>query len=76
MKKTRRDSQQTIVLKHLCVNNSITTMEAFVNYHITRLAALIFNLRKEGYDIDTEIVNNKSPDGSYTRYAKYSLVGG
>lgn len=45
-------SQEQIVLKHLKKYGSITSMEAFSRYTITRLAAVVFVLRKE-HDIET-----------------------
>ena len=46
---------------HLQQNSSITSWEAIKNYGITRLAAIIFNLRKEGFTIvsNKEIVKKK-----------------
>lgn len=45
-------SQEQIVLKHLKKYGSITSMEAFSRYTITRLAAVVFVLRKE-HEIET-----------------------
>lgn len=38
-----------------------------------RLSAVIFQLKKEGYNIKTEYEVVKNSDGSYSRIAKYSL---
>ena len=45
-------SQEQIVLRHLKKYGSITSMEAFSRYTITRLAAVVFVLRKE-HEIET-----------------------
>lgn len=39
-----------------------------------RLSAVIFQLKKEGYNIKTEYLTVKNTDGSYSRIAKYSLA--
>lgn len=45
-------SQEQIVLSHLKKYGSITSMEAFSRYTITRLAAVVFVLRKD-HEIET-----------------------
>ena len=72
MKKVK--TQGNVVLEHLKKHGHITSMEAIMNYHITRLASVIFRLRKLGYDIDTIEKNGKNEYGAYT-YADYVLVG-
>ena len=58
-------SKQEKVLMHLQTFGSITPLEALNKYGSLRLGALIFNLRKEGHDIETNIVPKKG-------YAKYT----
>ena len=58
-------SKQEKVLMHLQTFGSITPLEALNKYGSLRLGALIFNLRKEGHDIETNIVPKKN-------YAKYT----
>jgi len=60
------------VLNHLMENGSITSMEAFETYNATRLSAIIFNLRQQGYDILTHETHG-SNDSGYT-YATYYLI--
>ena len=62
-----KDTQDEIVLKHL-KNKSITSMDAFVMYRITRLAAKIHSLRKQGHSIRTKMEKNKR-----SNYARYFL---
>ena len=57
--------KQEKVLMHLQTHGSITPLEALNKYGSLRLGALIFNLRKEGHDIETNIVPKKG-------YAKYT----
>ena len=61
----KKISKQEKVLTHLQVHGSITPLEALEKYGSFRLGALIFNLRKQGYDIKTNIVPKKG-------YAKYT----
>ena len=60
-------TQEDKVLLHLDTWGSITSMEAFHKYGITRLAAVIFNLKHEGHDIIT--VMETTSDGK--RYGRY-----
>ena len=62
------------VLQHLQSKGSITSLEAFELYGATRLSAIIFNLRRKGYDIITEDVTGKDRYGSSMTYAKYRLI--
>lgn len=65
-------SQTERVLKHL-ERKSITSLEAFDKYGITRLSAVIFNLRDAGYDIGTEMIEVKNRYGDTCRVAEYTL---
>ena len=67
MNKEKKVTKQERVLKHLQALGSITPLEALELYGSFRLGALIFNLRKEGHDIKTDIVPKKG-------YAKYTYI--
>lgn len=69
----KKESQIGVILEYLQQYNSITSIEAFENWHITRLADIIYKLRKRGYDIETITCNGKNRFGSYT-FAEYRLV--
>lgn len=62
-------SQRTEVLTHLKRKKTISPLEAFGLYGVMRLGAIIYNLRKEGYQITTHMKreNNKP-------YARYELL--
>lgn len=62
-------NQKDRVLEHLAQFGSITSMEAITRYKITRLSAVIFDLKHKGHDIQTETLR----DGTST-WAKYSLA--
>lgn len=68
--------QKVRVLQHLKSHGSLTSMEAFEKYGITRLAAVIFDLRELGHDIITYDMEGQNRYGEVTRYAKYVLYGG
>ena len=61
------------VLEHLQTKGTITSWEAIQTYGATRLSSIIFNLRKRGYDIDTETIKYKDRNGNEGQYAKYIL---
>lgn len=51
-----RMTQKNIVLKHLKENKCLTSIEAFERYKITRLSDRIFQLRNQGINIKTIMV--------------------
>jgi hypothetical protein len=65
----RTDSQNALIKGWLMNGRSLTTLDALNMFGCFRLAARIANLRDQGMDINTEIVevNDK-------RVARYSLV--
>lgn len=69
----KQKSQIKDIVTYLKKNGSITSMEAWTCFHATRLADVIFKLRKLGYVIDTETCDGKNEYGTYT-YAKYIFV--
>tara|TARA_R100000808_G_scaffold8704_1_gene24493 strand:+ start:1722 stop:2015 length:294 start_codon:yes stop_codon:yes gene_type:complete len=64
-------SQSDAVLWHLKKYGSITSYDAIREYGATRLSAIIFNHRKNGYSIDSIPLNKKTRFGSTTTIAKY-----
>ena len=68
-------SQREMILNHLKKKKSITSWEAFEDFGATRLSAIIFDLRSDGFDIRDvweEVVNRY---GETVRYKRYFLVG-
>ncbi len=61
------------VLEHLKEHGTITSLEAIELYGATRLAAIIFTLRKRGFDIDTEGIPFIDRFGVKSHYGKYVL---
>ena len=62
------------VLEHLKEYGSITSWEAIEKYSATRLASIIFNLRKK-YDIDTIMCEFTDRYGNTSQYALYKFKG-
>ena len=50
-------TQREAILKHLKRGKTITSLEALQKYGCLRLATIIYSLRKEGFDIETEMVD-------------------
>lgn len=70
-----RTTQTQVVLDHLQNRGSITSMEAIELYGATRLADIIFRLRKQGYIIVTVDHETTNRFGQPTRYAEYKYEG-
>lgn len=68
-----RRTQTDAVLEHIRRYGSITSMEAFEEYGITRLSSIIFGLRHRGLDIETIPLECVTRFGNRTKYAKYVL---
>ena len=64
------------VLKHLQTYGTITSMEAINLFGATRLSAIIFNLRKKGYNIISVDKTTKDRYGHTVPYSEYTLVQG
>ena len=64
----KTDSQCKQVLKHLKKHKSIMPLQALNLYGIYRLSARIFNLKEDGYNIDTKMIYQHP-----VKFAKYVL---
>lgn len=69
-------TQRNRIIQHLELYGSITDLEAFSEFGIRRLGARIWDLRKDGFDIETEMIEGYNRYGEATRYAKYKLKRG
>lgn len=63
------------VLTHLQLQGSITSWTAIKEYGITRLSAIIYTLRKQGFIIESEPVNFIDRFGDKSTFAKYVFKG-
>lgn len=73
--KTEKMTQEKAILKHLTVYGSITSWEAFQDYGITRLSAIIYNLRyKDNLNIKNENITLKNRYNNSVTFSKYKLL--
>lgn len=63
-----------LIKQYLIDHGSITSWEAIEKFGATRLAAIIFELRKH-YDIATTMVEAIDRYGNWTTYAQYDFIG-
>lgn len=61
------------VLEWLQTHASISSMEAIQSFGATRLSAIIFKLRKRGYNIETVKCEGTDRFGNPMRFARYYL---
>lgn len=67
-------TQKERVINYIRDHGSITTMEAFNNLHVTRLAARIAELKSDGQKIGCTIVTQQTPEGP-VRFGRYYING-
>jgi hypothetical protein len=71
---TNVKNQKEAIMWHLMTYKQITSWEAIKEYGATRLSAIIFNLRNEGYNIisiDTSVTNRF---GKQVNIATYKYI--
>lgn len=66
-----KETQSERVLNYIDERGSITTLDAFRDLGITRLAARIHDLRREGIDIDGEMIEEENRFGEKVRFMCY-----
>ena len=67
-------TQKQKILRHLQEVGAITPVQAFFDYSIMRLAAIVFDLKEDGYDIETIMLKSENKFGEPVRYAQYKLI--
>ena len=65
-------TQAETILKHLKSGTRITPAQAWYWWGISRLASCVFDLRKRGVSVVTEMIYVRGRDGK-ARVARYSL---
>jgi hypothetical protein len=68
-------TQTEQVLRHLQDYGSITPVEAMAEYGIMRLGARIWDLKRQGHVIFTEMETGMNRYGEKTAYARYRMGG-
>ena len=71
--RVQKKSQYDVILEHLKSGKEISQFEATQKYRILRLGAIIFNLRKDGYNISTRIEHKPNQYGNISNYAVYKM---
>ena len=64
-------NQYDMVLAYLRKFGAITPIDAYREFAVMRLGAIIYELRKDGYNIQTEYTTSKNRFGSKVTYATY-----
>ena len=67
--------QKERVLDYIEKFGSISSMEAFRDLGVTRLSAVIFNLKEDGHEFDTKPEKGRNRFGERTCFTRYSLKG-
>jgi len=68
-------TKKQLIKEHLSFHKTIESMEAFKKYGVTRLSAIIFDLRDEGYKIETKMNTKVDKNGNACNYATYVFRG-
>ena len=66
-------NQKQRVIRHLETHGSITPLDALKEYSIMRLAAVVFDLKEDGYRIDTEMTTGYNTFGEKVTFEKYTV---
>ncbi len=67
------EAQKKIILEHLAAGEKLTPADAFRLTGSTRLSARIYDLRHDGYVINTEMVTVRNRFGRTATVAQYSM---
>ena len=67
-------SQKERVLEYMKEHGSISSMEAFRDLGVTRLSAVVFNLRADGYKVKAGNEKSVNRFGEKTNFARYSIA--
>lgn len=73
MGKRKEVTQKDRVLKYMYDTGSITSLDAIREFGITRLAAVIKDLRDLGYNINSKMEASKNRYNETVHYARYSF---
>lgn len=64
-------TQHELILAHMDTYGSITPMDAFMDYGITKLATRVSELRRQGVAITKESTEAKNRFGQTVRFMRY-----
>ena len=69
----KKASQNDLVIDYIREYGSITTLEAFRDLGITRLASRIHDLKKAGHEFERETISGRNRFGAKVHFMKYTL---
>ena len=69
----KRITQKERVVEFITKEGSITSLDAFRELGCTRLSAVIFNLKEDGYEFETKFETKKNRWGDPVSFARYSF---
>ena len=67
-------TQNERVLNYIADFGSITTLDAFADLGVTRLASRIHELTRRGYSFERETVTAKNRFGESVHYTRYRMA--
>lgn len=76
LKMNSNPTQNQRIIDYLQEHGTITQLEALQELGIMRLASRVSDLRKHGYDIQSQMVKVENRYGETCRVKRYSMVGG
>jgi hypothetical protein len=71
---TIRTTKTNQVKKNLIEKGKIDSWTAIELYGATRLSAIIYNLRRRGFNIDSQTISVKDRNGNICNFAVYVLI--
>ena len=71
---TTKESQKNQILRHMELKGRISQWIAVQEYHILRLGARIWDLRRDGYDIRDEMIYKTDEHGEQVHWKEYWLA--
>ena len=71
---TNRTTKSSQVKKHLIEKGKIDSWTAINLYGATRLSAIIFNLRRRGFNIDSQPISVKDRNENICNFVNYVLI--
>ena len=66
-------NQKQKVIRHLVMHGSINPLTALRDYGIMRLAAVVFDLREDGYNITSEMTTSYNRFNEKVNHAIYTV---
>lgn len=66
-------TQSDMILRYMQETGSITPWEALREFGCMRLGARIYDLKRRGVDIRSELVTDRNRYGKTVSYARYSV---